>query len=308
MIVEVAWGMLRDEPMVLLGSRTLGALISAAAVMLAMGNAHAQPDTSDPATTPPSAEPPPVTAPEISVAPGSPPVEVYDVRLLVDLPVIAVGATAGLLRTYLANHDVQQRCPCALDEINAFDRRFVGNHSDAAGLASDVTVGLALAVPPLLDLLVVGANRAFAEDLTVLTEAVMVSTLFQQVANFGYQRPRPRTYEGLSHDVHGGEGYLSFLAGHVSTTTAVLAAASFTVRQRYGEQVWPWVVTGLVAASVGAERLLGGYHFPSDVALGAALGLGVGLLVPWLHTRHHEMQLAVAPTSGGYGLALLGKF
>jgi len=284
------------------GSRRRGALLGAGAVVLAMGTANAQPDP------PPASEPAPVTPPEIRATPASPAVEVYDVRLLVDLPVIAVGATAGLLRTYFANHHVDQRCPCSLDEINAFDRRFVGNHSDAAGLASDITVGLALAVPPVLDLLVVGANRAFAEDLTVLTEAVMVSTLFQQVANFGYQRPRPRTYEGLASDVHGGEGYLSFLAGHVATTTAVLAAASFTVRRRYGEQVWPWVVTGLVAASVGAERLLGGYHFPSDVALGAALGLGVGILVPWLHGRHHEMQLAMTPTSGGYEVGMLGKF
>jgi membrane-associated phospholipid phosphatase len=227
---------------------------------------------------------------------------------LIDIPIILVGATAGLMRTYLANHHVRQRCPCSLDEINSFDRGFVGNHSDGAGLASDLTVGLALAVPPVLDLFVVGAKRAFAEDLVVLTEAVMVSTLFQQVANFGYQRPRPRTYEGLAANVHGGEGYLSFLAGHVATTAAVLTAASFTIRQRYGEQVWPWVVTGLVAGSVGTERLLAGYHFPTDVALGAALGLGVGLVVPWLHARHREMELGVSPTAGGYGLALLGTF
>ncbi len=189
-----------------------------------------------------------------------------------------------------------------------FDRGFVGNHSDTAGKASDLTVGLALAVPPVLDLFVVGANRAFAEDLTVATEAVMVSTLFQQIANFGYQRPRPRTYEGIAANVHGGEGYLSFLAGHVATTTAVLTVAAYTIRQRYGEHVWPWVVAGVVAGSVGAERLLGGYHFPTDVALGAALGLGVGLAVPWLHARHHEVQIGVTPTQGGYGLALLGSF
>ena len=276
-------GCFETSAMHMLGSRKLEALVGAGAVLVAMRSAHAEPEEARP-------------------------VEVYDVSFAVDLPVIAVGAAAGLLRTYLANHHVQQRCPCSVDEINSFDRRFVGNHSDTAGLASDITVGLSLAVPPILDLIVVGANRAFVEDLTVMTEAVMVSTLFQQVANFGYQRPRPRTYEGLDHDVHGGEGYLSFLAGHVATTTAVLTAASFTVRQRYGEQVWPWVVTGLVAASVGTERLLGGYHFPTDVALGAVLGLGVGLLVPWLHTRHREIELAVTPTAGGYGLALLGAF
>ena len=135
----------------------------------------------------------------------------------------------------------------------------------------------------------------------------------RQVEDRGHhQRPRPRTYEGIAANVHGGEGYLSFLAGHVATTTAVLTVAAYTIRQRYGERVWPWVVTGLVAASVGTERLLGGYHFPTDVAIGvaigAALGLGVGLAVPWLHARHHEVQIGVTPTEGGYGLAVLGCF
>jgi membrane-associated phospholipid phosphatase len=276
------------------------ALVGAATMIMTIGNARAQ---SVPPPTTPTTAAEPAAAPE-----PDRPVEVYTVRPLIDVPIILVGATAGLLRTYLANHHVSQRCPCSLDEINGFDRGIVGNHSDVAGRASDITVGLALAAPPILDLFVVGANRAFAEDLTVATEAVMVSTLFQQVANFGHQRPRPRTYEGIPANVHGGEGYLSFLAGHVATTTAVLAAASYTIRRRYGERVWPWVVTGVVAASVGAERLLGGYHFPTDVALGAALGLGVGLAVPWLHARHREVELGVTPTAGGYGLALLGSF
>ncbi|MEO8552476.1 MAG: hypothetical protein ABI678_21010, partial [Kofleriaceae bacterium] len=82
-----------------------------------------------------------------AAAEPAPSQEVYDVDLAIDLPVIVVGATAGLLRTYLGNHIVDQRCPCSVDEINSFDRHAVGNHSDAAGHASDITVGLALAAP-----------------------------------------------------------------------------------------------------------------------------------------------------------------
>jgi hypothetical protein len=278
-------------------------LMAAGIVVLAIGEVHAQPV--DPSETP---SPSPMPSPTPSPSPSPSPIEVYEVQPWIDAPIIAVGATAGLLRSYLSHHHVTQRCPCSLDEINAFDRGFVGNHSDTAAKASDITVGLALAVPPVLDLFFVGANRAFAEDLTVATEAVMVSTLFQQIANFGHQRPRPRTYEGIDANVHSGEGYLSFLAGHVATTTAVLTVAAYTIRNRYGERVWPWVATGVIAASVGAERLLGGYHFPTDVALGAALGLGVGLAVPWLHARHHEVTIGVTPTEGGYGLALLGSY
>ena len=293
--------------MTILGSWRLDALTIATAFQLTMGDARGQPASTPqaPPATDEKAESSTTTA--LTGTADPPRSSVYDVRLSVDIPVIVLGATAGLLRTYLGNHHVDQRCPCSPDEINSFDRRFVGNHSDAAGLASDITVVLALSVPPILDLVVLGRKRALAEDLIVVAETVMVSTLFQQVANFGYQRPRPRTYAGDVSDLNRGEGYLSFLAGHVATTTAVLAASSYTLRRRYGEHVWPWVVTGLVAASVGVERVLGGYHFPSDVVLGAALGLGVGLAVPWLHARRPEMRLTVAPTSRG-GLALLGQF
>jgi membrane-associated phospholipid phosphatase len=282
-------------------------VIIASALGLATGLASAQAsDPVLPAASPgPAPEPAPVTT---TAAHDSSPRSVYEVRLALDIPIIVAGATAGLMRTYLGNHIVDHRCPCSADEVNAFDRHVIGNHSNAAGLVSDITVGLALGIPPVVDLVVVGPHRAFAEDFIVAAETVMVSTLLQQVANFGYQRPRPRTYVGDPSAITQGEGYLSFLAGHVATTTAVLAAASFTIRKRYGEQVWPWVVTGVVASSVATERLLGGYHFPSDVALGAALGLGVGLAVPWLHARHPEMQLAIAPGSTGYNLSLLGQF
>lgn len=238
----------------------------------------------------------------------APPREVYRLQLAVDIPILAAGASAALLRAYLVQHQVRKRCPCSTGELDFLDRGTVGNHSQAAGLASDITVGVALAAPPLIDLFALGANRAFAEDLTVLTETVLVSTLLQQIANFGLQRPRPRTYAGEPSYVHGGKGYLSFYAGHVTNTAAALSAASFTIGRRYDEHVWPWVVTGVVTASVGVERVLAGQHFPSDVLAGALVGLGVGIAVPWLHARAPGAKLTLVPVPTGRGLALMGQF
>jgi hypothetical protein len=87
----------------------LDALILAALFMLATGPARADGDPPLPPTT------------------EDAPLEVYNVNLAIDLPVIAVGGGAGLLRTYLANHYVTQRCPCRVDEINLFDRPW-SNH------------------------------------------------------------------------------------------------------------------------------------------------------------------------------------
>src|SRR5664279_1510787 len=147
----------------------LEVLIIASAFNLATGRARAQSSDpvippADPSTTS-SADPSPPTPTEATpeAAPitttttpatdrhTSRPRSVYDVRLSIDIPVIVAGATAGLLRTYLGNHIVEQRCPCNVDEINAFDRHVIGNHSDTAGQLSDITVGLALGVPPVLD-------------------------------------------------------------------------------------------------------------------------------------------------------------
>ena len=100
-----------------------------------------------------------------------------------------------------------------------------------------------------------------ARNLVVYVEALAVDTALQNATNFIVARPRPRTYAGDPAFVGSAEGYLSFYAGHVSTTFAGLAVAAYTMRKRYGEQVWPWVVGALIASSVAVERVASGHHF-----------------------------------------------
>jgi membrane-associated phospholipid phosphatase len=205
----------------------------------------------------------------------------------------------------MVSHLVTKRCPCDPSELNALDRKTLKYHSNTAALASDITSAVVQAVPPLFELFDLGLSPALAEDFTVLAEAVMVEVLFQQAANFGLQRPRPRAYAGDPAAINSSQGYLSFYAGHVGTTAAMLAATSFTLRLRYGEQVWPWVVTGLVTASVAVERVAAGKHFPTDAAAGALVGLATGIAVPWLHARTTSLQVTVVPGPGDAGLGLL---
>ena len=234
------------------------------------------------------------------------PKEVYQVRLAVDAPIIALGAAAGLLRATLAAHFIDRRCPCDPGELNALDRGTVGNHNATAGTVADVTVGLALAVPPLLDLLDVGASTALVEDVTVMSETVMVAILFQQIANIGVNRPRPRTYAGDPEYLDKDEGYLSFYAGHVGTGLAAITAAAYTMRLRHGERIWPWLVTAAVGGSLAVERVASGHHFPSDALVGVAAGLSIGLAVPWLHARSPGVRLSLVPGPGDGGLAVAG--
>jgi membrane-associated phospholipid phosphatase len=239
--------------------------------------------------------------------PSAPPREVYELHLAVDVPVTVAAGSAALVRVLFEDQLARKSCPCDPSGINALDRGAVGNHNHAAGIAADVTVYGVLAALPVADLLDLGVDRALAQDLVVYAETIAIDTALQNATNFAVARPRPRTYAGDPASVGSGEGYLSFYAGHVSTTFAALSVAAFTIRKRYGEQVWPWVVVGLVGASVAVERVASGDHFPTDVAAGALMGTAVGITVPWLHLRGERTRLAVTALDG-HGLGIAGSF
>ena len=255
---------------------------------------------------------PPAPAQQPQPADWTPPAkpqprEVYGVHLAVDIPVIAVGGAAGLARVLFENKLVHKDCPCNPDGINRLDRWTVGYHSQAASIAADATVYSVLSALPLVDLLALGFGRTWGEDLVVYVEALAVDTALQNATNFIVARPRPRTYAGDPAFVGSAEGYLSFYAGHVSTTFAGLAVAAYTMRKRYGEQVWPWVVGALIASSVAVERVASGHHFPTDVGVAAVVGTGIGIGVPWLHLRRWDSKVQIAPV-GAHGLGLAGTF
>jgi len=233
--------------------------------------------------------------------------EVYRVRLAVDLPIIVVGVGAGLARELFRDKLARKSCPCDSASINRFDRWTVGYHSQAASVAADVTVYGVLIALPFVDLFDLGFGRALGEDVVVYVEALAVSTAIQNATNFLTARPRPRSYAGDPAMANSGEGYLSFYAGHVSTVSAGLAVAALTLRKRYGEQAWPWIVGALITSSVAVERVASGHHFPTDVAVAAVAGTAVGLAVPWLHYRRGETRVQVGPV-GASGLGLVGAF
>jgi len=249
----------------------------------------------------------PSAADPTAADPSAPSREIYELHLAVDIPVTVAAGSAALVRVLFEDSLARKSCPCDPSAVNALDRGAIGNHSHAAGIAADVTVYGTMAVLPIADLVALGFDRALAQDLMVYAETIAIDTGLQNAANFIFARPRPLTYAGDPAFVGSGEGYLSFYAGHVSTTFAALSAAAFTIRHRYGEQVWPWIVVGLVGASVAVERVASGHHFPTDVATAAVAGTAIGVTVPWLHLRRERPRLALS-AMGGNGLGIGGTF
>jgi membrane-associated phospholipid phosphatase len=174
-----------------------------------------------------------------------------------------------------------------------------GNYSKGWRLASDVTLatGSAAALAALL------AEEGFfagLNDLVVIGEAVLWTSALCVLGNLAARRARPYVYskDAPLEERNSAHGALSFLSGHTGMMAALTTSLFSTLRRRrpYGALQW-WVLgvgTALTAA-VAVGRTQAGDHFPSDVLLGAAVGAGVGMLVPYIHDSPVKVAPAVGP-------------
>lgn len=232
---------------------------------------------------------------------------VYRVEPALDGAVLAVSSLAITLPWLLEDRIIDVRCPCDPSEVPDWERFAIGNESPAADFAANVTVALSVLVPPAVGLLRLGWSRAWVEDLVVFAEALAVNGALVTAVKYTVQRPIPLAYAGDPAWVQEPGSYRAFYSGHVSTAVTALTAAAWTARLRSGERVWPWIAAAAVGASVAVERVAGGHHFPSDVVVGAAMGLAVGTAVPLLHARR-DPERPVALIAAGRGIALVGVF
>jgi membrane-associated phospholipid phosphatase len=235
------------------------------------------------------------------------PQSVYRVSVPIDGAIIAATTAASLVPFAFTSSIIHPSCPCSPSSVNSFDRGVIGNASNAADLASNITLALAIVGPPIADWIALRRWHPWLEDAVVFAETMSVNGAFVTLAKYAVQRPIPRVYSDPALASDPGN-YRSFYSGHTSFTVSALSAASVTVNARYGLTWEPWAVTVLVGASVAAERIWAGYHFYTDVLMGAGAGLVVGTGVGLLHLRGHGLHLAAfRPAEGdGIGIALGG--
>lgn len=248
-------------------------------------------------------------APGVARGQTDDPEAVYRVSLAVDLPIIAASTAAAVVPYALASRLIQPSCPCAASSVNGFDRGAIGNHSDVADWISTATVAATLGVPPLVDWFAVRSRRVWLDDAIVFAQTLSVNGAFVTLAKYTVQRPIPRAYTDPE-VAAARSSYRSFYSGHTSFAFAALSAASVTANLRYGVTWEPWAVTVLVGASVAVERVVAGYHFPSDVLVGAAAGAVAGTAVPLLHARAPGLRVSMfrPPLGTGSGIDVAGMF
>lgn len=214
------------------------------------------------------------------------PKSIYRISPWVDGAVSGAASLAIAVPYALSSKLIKPRCPCDPAEVNAFDRGTIGNHSDFADALSTATVAAAIAGPVLYEALDLGLSKTLAEDMVVLAEALAVNGALLTLAKYTFQRPIPRVY---AEPPGTAANYRSFYSGHTSTVFAALAVEAQSIAARHGGGPWLWAGVIAIAGSVALERVLAGYHFPTDVIVGALIGTGTGLAVTWLHAREQPL-------------------
>jgi len=231
------------------------------------------------------------------------PAALYDVSLPIDGFIIVASSAAILVPYALSSRLITPTCPCASSSVNPIDRGVIGNASNTADTISNVTVGLAILAPPVADWLALGASRTLLDDVIVFTESLTLNSAVNTAVKYAVQRPIPRAYSDPQ-AAASPSSYRSFYSGHTSLAFAALSTASVTLDKRYGFTWQPWAVSVLIGASVGAERVLAGYHFYTDVVAGAVAGTAVGTLVPIAHLRSHRLRISIFRPETGEGAGI----
>ncbi|MCY7409162.1 MAG: phosphatase PAP2 family protein [Chitinophagales bacterium] len=93
----------------------------------------------------------------------------------------------------------------------------------------------------------------------------------------------------------------SFYGGHPSVPAASTFFLASVYAQYHPHSPFRFVLYGVAVAATSTTaylRLKGGYHFPTDVAIGVALGTTYGLLIPRLHQCTKVPGLTMMPLLG----------
>jgi membrane-associated phospholipid phosphatase len=191
---------------------------------------------------------------------------------------------------------------CGTDALDANVRNaLLWSNTAAAATASDLLeFGVPIGVAGY-DLLAATDATSAAKDLLIVAEAVSLTGVVTQATRYAAARIRPYAYYG-GRDA-GRDDHLSFWSAHTVTAFSAAAAGGAVAQLRHYDG-WPWVyAVGFGgAAFTGYFRMASDMHWLTDVLASAAVGTGVGLLVPWLHRAGGPTGrgLLLLPMPGGF--------
>jgi membrane-associated phospholipid phosphatase len=209
------------------------------------------------------------------------------------------GASLIFDHLYVSGPEAQLRGPTVIDApVRAALMASTDEGRDIAGLISDILLGTMLAWPVFDALVIAGiadTNSDVAWQLTWITAEsyaleMLINTLFKQLV--ARERPfgsRCTLEDRLENPGRcGPSGRLrSFYSGHSSFSFSAAGQVCVTHLHLplYGSDAADGFACGaalLVASTVAILRMVGDYHYVTDVLVGALVGLTTGFLMPYL--------------------------
>jgi len=250
------------------------------------------------------------------------PEKVYKLNLPVDIPVTAAcgGWTFYMLSQVYSKDTIPVSTVAALnkDDLNGFDRWAAGKYNPGMDNASDYLFYGSLPLPALLFIDKKIRKDAAKIGLMYLEAFTITGTMYTSATYF-VDRYRPETYttQLTPEEKTSGNFKNSFFAGHVS----VVSTATFFMAKVYSdyhpESKWKWAFwagAGVATGTMIYMRHEAGKHFPTDLALGTAVGVLSGVLVPHFHKYKDPAKQtwrigpSVNPYGDGMGLSLSYRF
>ncbi len=251
--------------------------------------------------------PPKVILPDAEVdAPVSQLEQRYKLHYKVDIPVTAVGAIwSGFAFSKIYDKPESSVADIAAlnkDDLNKLDRWAAGMHNENADANSNYLFYGSIPLPFLLL-----ADKKIRHDAPKIgfmyLESMAITGLLYTGGDYFIDRYRPETYrtDKTPAEKTGGNYRNAFFAGHV----ALVGTATFFMAKIYNDyhphNGFKYVVWGVAIAATGTTaylRHIAGKHFPTDIAVGTAIGVLSGVLVPELHKnkKFTDRGLGLSPT------------
>lgn len=244
--------------------------------------------------------------------------EVYYLRPAIDIPIIAVAggwSYYALSKIYKKDSSsVEDVLSLNRNNLNKLDRWASYVYYPDAELESDKIFYGSMPLP--LILLLDKEIRKDALKIAVLyTEALSITgTLYTSATYFNRYRPSTYSDKLTIGQRRVGNQRNSFFAGHV----ALVATSTFFTAKVFSDyhphSKLKWVFYGTAIAATGATAYLrhrAGKHFPTDIAIGTAVGTLSGILVPELHKQKNvrDKKVHIYPFAGeSNGVAVIYTF
>lgn len=196
--------------------------------------------------------------------------------------------------------------------INGFDRPFMNEYSSKLDNAGDLAMVASMLAPAVL----LATDKDNWITIGVMyAETLLIANGVKEMAKLCVNRARPYMYYSADtypeEDIKDGDWANSFPSGHSTMAFAGASFATYTFAQYFPDSPWKWGVgigSYSLAAGTAALRMASGNHFASDVISGAALGTGIGILIPWLHKFNQNKSFNINAAPDGLSFTVYPGF